>query len=633
MKVALLIISFNRLNYLKECLWSIENSDKSQVDTILIIDNNSNAETVDCLQQSGFPVQFNTERRGISANLLQGYEQLFQTHDIVINFDSDALIRPDCITRLLELYQPSTLLTGFHSTTEGRHPIISTHDGYVIKKTVGGINFCIDKDAYANYVRPALLATTPHGNFDHVSCLNAGSVMCAVPSLVQHLGIESSLGHSDNPDVADDFYYHYLPSVTLFGVDSNNERLQKSAKACQYNIYYGAVVTLNPDIRSKEQYSEFIIKEAYKHIPTSHVLIFQHDGYVHNWKAWDNSWLEYDYIGAPWWYGDGMDVGNGGFSLRSRRLMEIVATDKYINSVGLYHPEDDVICRKYRVYLESVYGIKFAPLEVAEKFSFEGYKQPTKYLSEQFGRHGDWIRTKPERKFTGRKFVVNQYQGLGDILFLVPLIRALIDEGNEVVWPIADHYFDIAKHFPDLDMRRKSEVDVPYQSRLKTETRYGTLLPYRFAQELMGKSLKECMQAKWAIYGHDWRQWRGLTYKRDKQKEASLLMYLNLTTDSVFQLINVNFGEVERCGKVVVNANPLLPIVEMSVINGYSLIDWLGVIELAKEIHTANTSIMYLLELMTLNKPVYVYKRKTWGEVNFEHTAAIWSNKDFIFEE
>lgn len=629
MKVALLIISFNRLNYLKECLWSIENSDKSQVDTILIIDNNSNAETVDCLQQSGFPVQFNTERRGISANLLQGYEQLFQTHDIVINFDSDALIRPDCITRLLELYQPNTLLTGFHSTTEGRHPIISTHDGYVIKKSVGGINFCIDRQAYQNFVHPALLATTPHGNFDHVSCLNAGSVMCAVPSLVQHLGIESSLGHSDNPDVADDFYYWDLPSVTLFGVDSNNERLQKAAKTCQYNIRYGAVVTLNPDIRSKEQYSEFIIKEAYKHTPTSHVLIFQHDGYVHNWKAWDNSWLEYDYIGAPWWYGDGMDVGNGGFSLRSRRLMEIVATDKYINSVGLYHPEDDVICRKYRTYLESVYGIKFAPLEVAERFSFEGYKQPTKYLSDQFGRHGDWIRTEPV-KVKKERYVFNQFLSLGDILFLIPMYRALVDEGNDVVWPIDKMYISIKKHFPDVNFVCKQDYNLPYESRLKTQTQHGILLPYRFASELQGLGLKNCMDSKYKLYGHDYKMWRSLSWKRDKQAEAKLIELVGAKGE--FNLVNVTFGH-EATMKITPRINNDLPIIEMRNIDGFTLIDWLGVVELASEIHASNSSLNYLLELMDIKCKVYLYPRNHWQEKGFEYTRHLWTNPCFVFCE
>lgn len=634
MKVGILITCYNRPEYLKECLWSLERVEVPKDTTILLIDDASTDHQVKQIIYD-FKNPYATVIRGfsevnskISATLLAGYERLFNKYgcDIVINFDSDAIIRPDCITKLLELYQPNTLLTGFHSTTENRHKVISEHDGYVIKQSVGGINFCIDKDAYNNFVKPALLETTPHGNWDNVASVKAGGVMCAVPSLVQHIGFNSSLGHHDNPDVADDFYYWDLPNVTLLGVDSDSERLNKAKDICTKWIKYGDVVTLNPDIRSKEAYSKFLIKEAYKHITTSHVLIFQHDGYVHNWKAWDNDWLQYDYIGAPWWYNDGMDVGNGGFSLRSKRLMEIIATDPNITEL---HPEDHVICRTYRKYLENTYAIKFAPLEVAEMFSYEGYKQPDKKLDKQFGKHGNQ-QAVVKRVVKRERYVVNQYQGLGDVLFLVPLIRALIEEGNEVIWPIADHYFNIAKHFPDLDMRRKSEVDVLYNSRLITQTKYGKLLPYRFAQELMGKSLRECMQCKYSIYGHNWKMWRGLRYKRDKEAEAKLVKMLNLPDK--FQLVNVYFGEAERGATITPKVNPDLPVVEMRTIDGFSLIDWLGVVELASELHTANTSIMYLLELMELNNPVYVYPRGTWGEKAFEHTEALWDNKDFIFQ-
>lgn len=630
MKTAVLIISFNRPLYLKQCLQSIANADLSKVDQVLIVDNNStDTETNEILADCPYKVIKRQQSAGISTNLLAGYGHLFTDHDIVINFDSDAIIKHGCINRLLELYKPGTLLTGFHSTTLNRHKIISEHDGYCIKESVGGINFCIDKQAYANFVKPALEATIPHGNWDHISCINACGVMCTVPSLVQHIGIESSLGHHDNPDVADDFYY--LPHVTLFGVDSNKERLNKAKDICTKEISFGDIITLNPAISSKEEYSKFIIKETYKHINTSHVLIFQHDGFIHNYKAWDDAWLQYDYIGAPWWYNDGMDVGNGGFSLRSKRLMEVIANDPILTEL---HPEDHAICRVYRKYLEKTYDIKFAPLEIAEKFSFEGYMQPNKTLTDQFGVHGAYPR-KEAVKVKTERYVINQFQGLGDILFLIPLIRALLAEGNEVIWPIADHYFNITKHFPDIDMRLKSTIDIPYQSMLRTQTQYGQMLPYRFAIENMGRNLTQCMQSKYEIYGHNYLMWRELVYQRDYKNEAKLKKILldDLHGAKKYQVVNKYFGEVERGGQIIPKHNPSLPIIEMGTIDGFSLIDWLGVIEGSSEVHTANTSLLYLLELMKLDMPVYVYKRGTWGEVNFEHTAALWTNDKFIFEK
>ena len=56
------------------------------------------------------------------------------------------------------------------------------------------------------------------------------------------------------------------------------------------------------------------------------MLLIQWDGYVVNPEAWDPAFLGCDYLGAKWyWHDDGMRVGNGGFSLRSRRLLDALA--------------------------------------------------------------------------------------------------------------------------------------------------------------------------------------------------------------------------------------------------------------------------------------------------------------------
>jgi ADP-heptose:LPS heptosyltransferase len=119
------------------------------------------------------------------------------------------------------------------------------------------------------------------------------------------------------------------------------------------------------------------------HIKTSHVLVIQWDSWILNPEAWSDDFLQYDYIGAPWgWHGDAHEVGNGGFSLRSRRLMEYVAAQGYAPT----SPEDDHLCRSLRsTFLEEA-GFKFAPVDVANRFSFErtGYAGKDKH----FGFHG-----------------------------------------------------------------------------------------------------------------------------------------------------------------------------------------------------------------------------------------------------
>lgn len=647
MKISLLITTFNRPNYLKDCLWSLERADLSRIDEIWIYDDCSTIEeTKDlirdfCHKNEKANFMFSIINRGIKDALLYSYELLFLPldkfnrfgNDIVINLDSDAIVRPDFVERLLENIHKTGggILTGFHSTTTNangteRHKIKYDFDDILFKESVGGINFCIDKHAYEKFVKPAL--NSP-GNFDHNSCLNAGGAWCLKESVIQHIGFDSSMNHNEAPDVADDFYYWDLPTVTLIGVDSQKERLQRSIDICTKWIKFGEVKLLHEPINSKEGYSKFCIEELYKHVKTEHMLICQHDGYVNNWQAWDNDWLQYDYIGAPWHYNDGMAVGNGGFSLRSRRLMEIVATDK---NIQIQHPEDHHICRTYRPYLEKTYGIKFAPIEVAEKFSFEGYLQPAKTLKEQFGVHGSNPRKIAAQPIKTQRYIVNQAAGLGDILFLVPLVRALMQEGNSVLWPIADHYFNIAKHFPDIKMVKKSDYHfLPYETKGIVETQFGRMLPYRFASEILGHGFRTMMRDKYDLYGHSHLMWRGLTYSRFRDKENELKQLVGAIGDYV--LINRDFGEPSRGMKSTINYSGENKVIEMRIIPGYSLIDWLGVIESAIECHVANSSIMYLLELMDIKTPVNVYKRLIFAEKAFEHTDYLWTNKSFIFEK
>jgi hypothetical protein len=142
------------------------------------------------------------------------------------------------------------------------------------------------------------------------------------------------------------------------------------------------VVPIAP-LASFEAYSEFILKSLARHLSTAYVLVVQWDGYVVDGDAWSAELLQFDYVGAPWpWHKDGMSVGNGGFSLRSRKLMEAMASDRFALVPNL--PEDHQICRHYRKRLEAEFGIRYAPEALASRFSYER-ALPTRST---FGFHG-----------------------------------------------------------------------------------------------------------------------------------------------------------------------------------------------------------------------------------------------------
>lgn len=143
---------------------------------------------------------------------------------------------------------------------------------------------------------------------------------------------------------------------------------------------------------SYQDYSAFLIKNLSEYIDTTHVLVTQYDGFGVNREYWKKEYLDYDFIGPPTSLSfpsikqvlqqcnitkTGWFVGGGGFSLRSKKLLNAlqdpkIASDFYNYSTNTYwHSEDITICIIYKEYLEKEHGIKFAPVELAIEFGAE----------------------------------------------------------------------------------------------------------------------------------------------------------------------------------------------------------------------------------------------------------------------
>lgn len=177
-----------------------------------------------------------------------------------------------------------------------------------------------------------------------------------------------------------------LPNVTLVCADgSENENLARHTFFTVSNkISFGDLKFFgkkDADLSSVFSYSKFIIKELYKHVNTEFCMIIQADGFPINLNAWEDNFMKFDYIGAPWYtqpWPIEQTVGNGGFSIRSKKFLEASKDLEYKDWIA----EDVYLCRIEDKNLKSK-GIKFAPHEIAYRFSVED--MPYKG---QFGFHG-----------------------------------------------------------------------------------------------------------------------------------------------------------------------------------------------------------------------------------------------------
>jgi len=151
-------------------------------------------------------------------------------------------------------------------------------------------------------------------------------------------------------------------------------------------------------------YSKFIIKDLHRYIKTSHCLVIQGDGFILNPQKWQAHFLDYDYIGAPWPQQlmlqpgnfllnmEGNQVGNGGFSLRSKKLLQETSKIDFDSLSFPSFSEDLIICHFLLDQMIKA-DIKFPSPELAAQFSVESpdasYGQ-TRHTS--FGFHGKTLR-------------------------------------------------------------------------------------------------------------------------------------------------------------------------------------------------------------------------------------------------
>lgn len=166
----------------------------------------------------------------------------------------------------------------------------------------------------------------------------------------------------------------------MTGVNYKSEEHKEAIRKSCKGIQFGAVKLIEiPEIKDIDSWNKAIIYELPKHIDTDYCILIHNDGFITHGELWNEVWLEYDFVGAPWplpvdsfSYRDSLGnivrVGNS-VSLRSKKLMDLVATREWKSYYGFTN-EDGFICCHNRNWLESM-GCKFAPLSVAKYFSKE----------------------------------------------------------------------------------------------------------------------------------------------------------------------------------------------------------------------------------------------------------------------
>ena len=211
-----------------------------------------------------------------------------------------------------------------------------------------------------------------------------------------------------------------LPSVTLVAVSSVElEGTDLALRISSHDIDFGSVkfltsetwVSSDPRIETLKipkldflSYSRFILQDLGQFIETPFCLVVQADGFVLNANRWNDEFFNFDFIGAPWPLDLKLQpgnialdlkqnsVGNGGFSFRSKKLLNETAKIDFDNLNFPTQSEDLIICHFLLEQMLAA-GIKFPIPELAATFSIES--QTASYGQSpqtSFGFHGKTLR-------------------------------------------------------------------------------------------------------------------------------------------------------------------------------------------------------------------------------------------------
>lgn len=229
-----------------------------------------------------------------------------------------------------------------------------------------------------------------------------------------------------------------------------------------------------------------------------------------------------------------------------------------------------------------------------------------------------------------KEIIINQFYGIGDILFIEPIMRYYFQQGHKVTVPILVKYLDIQRNIPYVNFVDKNIYNIDYEEQKLIETDNHIILPMRWSKEFFGSHLNDTMKNKYRMVGIELEAWRKLTWLRHRWRESKLKELLGIKQGEKFNLINCNFYSFEN-RTINLNINNKLKNIEMTFIPMFNLLDWAGIIEEAENIYSVNTSIIFLLEVLNLKaKEIHLYSRNVNG-ADFTQTEYLRSKNYILY--
>jgi hypothetical protein len=229
--------------------------------------------------------------------------------------------------------------------------------------------------------------------------------------------------------------------------------------------------------------------------------------------------------------------------------------------------------------------------------------------------------------------LIQQPAGIGDIFFIQKIAKKFINEGYDVWIPVIREFEFIKDYIKVPHLHFVAEYEnFPYKNLYgggssavyKMENEDLFLPIQNFDRNFPGMSV---MVAKYKMLGMDHSDWVDyFEFERNIERETNLINHIN-PEGKEFILVNRQFGSPPN-SKPCPHMGGYENAIEMEYLGWDNLFDWIGLAMQAKQIHTVETSLVYILHKLGL-KNVTVYSRH--NPPSFSQVEGFF-NKDWTYK-
>jgi len=239
--------------------------------------------------------------------------------------------------------------------------------------------------------------------------------------------------------------------------------------------------------------------------------------------------------------------------------------------------------------------------------------------------------------------VIYQPCGLGDIIWLQPMVDKFIADGYIVHYPVIDLYYEMLSK----QLQKENLIWLKESEEFPLKTFYGTGEPYSNENNIYlpisfaNYYIPNCsvMISKYYYMKMPIVNWHNnFNVKRNYAKEQKLIEVYGIDITKPYSLVNMTYGtppnHTTRATQIHPKTNQIIVMsFEKDQLHDFNLFDWIGVIEKANEIYTVETSLCYLIDKYATTKNLFMYEKRHEEESStyYRLTNLVYRNSNWSY--